>query len=145
MLSNSIQQLFLVITNGRQEVHTRTLILPVNDQEEDVVSSNGHKMILRLCSPQILATFTAFVLQLSWQRTHELFEMSVFQRSPYLLVREYIERVQIHTQRSRKQNRILPIIGEQNNQQGCKISDISEINCLMYTVSGKMEPTVDLL
>jgi len=47
-------------------------------------------------SPQILTTFSTLVLQRRRQRRDELFEMSVFQRSPYLLVGVHIKRIKVH-------------------------------------------------
>jgi len=62
-------------------------------------------------------TFSTFIQQLSRQRTNELFQMSVLQRLPYLLVRIHIKWIKVHAQRSREQDRILRIRDEIDEQQ----------------------------
>ena len=80
-------------------------------------------------SPQIFTTFSTLILQFSRQRTYELFEVCVLQRSPYLFVRVRVKWIEVHAQRSREQDRILRIRHENPNTHQ-QVASLSELWCV---------------
>jgi len=67
------------------------------------IYSRGHML------PQILTSFSTLIVQCGRQRKDELFKVSMLQCLPYLLVRIRVKWIKVHAQRSREQDRILPI------------------------------------
>lgn len=57
--------------------------------------------------PEIVTAFAAFEEQFIVERLHVVFEVNFVERTPQLLVRVHLERVQVHAQRARKYHRIL--------------------------------------
>ena len=68
-------------------------------------------------APQVLASLCALELQLFAQTGNEIFQMSVLECVPQLLVFVDRERIQIHSNCARKYNRILQ--QQQQQQQQC--------------------------
>ena len=48
------------------------------------------------------------MLEFVWQTRDKVLQMGEFQRSPHLLIRVSIKRVQVHAERAREQHRVLP-------------------------------------
>ena len=73
--------------------------------------------------PKVFATFGALEIELLRQRLHVLFEMRMLERVPQLLVAVDSERIEVHTNRARENDRILQQNSEydammQNKQNG---------------------------